>query len=302
MTRFLEGLCGSQRFGFFMVDYRSRITCRVCRRRVNMLVSSERVPYKDGFFVRKNFRCPKCLSSGWLRSRRGELGVVLLFFVLFVLVLGGVLLYIYSIPEPVPVPVVSNVSLVGGFVDSNALSDVDFVLSNGSVVVLRGVFHPGVFEEFRGVPEGSVLSLSASGRDYYFNSSLCNISLGVHCFVGLSRKASSYSLVVFDGFLAFRNVSGLVQFPLVCWAFGSGVSNVLMDLPLVPVPSRYRDLWDVCFQSEDVFFDVDVPFVVHRNPFVDGDTVLSVFVSDFERDGYSGIGVRNASRIVKFIN
>lgn len=232
---------------------------------------------------------------------RGQLSVWFWLILTFVLVaVVGVILYVNAPPVvPVVLSNVSSVSLFSVFVSSNF--PVNYSLSNASGFLVSGVLRDGVMDSVYDVPNGSLLNLSGWGSLYYLNSSVCNVSvMDVVCRVDVFFKASDFVVVLYPDYLSINFVSGVVQSPIVCFAWSFGVDNVLMDFPIVDVPLvLYRSV-DACYQLPSVVTSESFPFDVHFNALYPYTPVnLSVFVLDYEVPGFGGIGLRNASIIVQ---
>jgi hypothetical protein len=72
-----------------------------------------------------------------------------------------------------------------------------------------------------------------------------------------------------------------------------------MSLPSAPVPADLKKNADFCYKVEQDIrgrrvFNADV----HKNPFVNDTRILFVTVRDFEKQGFSNVGDRQAGVLV----
>lgn len=224
---------------------------------------------------------------------------LILIFILVVVV--GVVLYVTA-PDTVPVNSTvnaSNVSLFRVFVSSNFPVDYSLVNVSGGLVA-SGVLRSGVLDSVYDVPNGSLLNLSGWGSSYYWNSSLCNVSVDdTRCSIAVHRKALDYSLVLYPDSFALNFDSGVLQSPIVCFAWSFGMDNVLMDFPSTTVPSVLFRRVDACFQLPDVVVSRSFRFYPRFNSlYLSTPVDLRIFVYDFEREGFLNVGLRNASIVL----
>jgi len=280
--------------------FRKRFKCRVCGLRSNFVFKNKFSIDANGVVTRwVRVRCPKCFSEGlfvW-NKRRAQLSMSFWFVLTLLLVLVVAVIFFVNAPD-VPVATNSsvNVSAVDVFLQSNG--DVSYnVFFNGSRVshgrmVFGKLEFVGQFFPF------SVLNISGGSDSFYFNSSSCVVqNVSSICVLSLDRKASNYSVSLSDKGLSFVVPFGVVQSPTACFSWVYGVDNVLMDFPSAPKPNSLKYVVDSCFLlpsiDSDYFFDVDY----HYNSFISGaPRSVSVYVSDFEVDGFLNIGLRNASK------
>jgi hypothetical protein len=217
-------------------------------------------------------------------------------FILVVIV--GVVLYVTA-PSDVPLNSTlnsSNVSLFRVFVSSNFPVDYSLVNTSG-VVVASGLLRDGVLDSVYDVPNGSLLNLSGWGSSYYWNMSLCNVSVDdTRCSISVSRKAFDYSLVLYPDSFSVNFASGVLQSPIACFAWSFGLDNILMDFPSTPIPGVLYRRVDACYQLPDVSSSQSFRFYPRFNKlYLDVPVSLSVFVYDYEKDGFDNVGLRNSS-------
>lgn len=228
-------------------------------------------------------------------NRKGNFGVILLVVFLLLALVVFVVFQVYSKPEPVLVNSSYNFSYFNVFLSSNALSRVDYVVDvNGSVS--RAFLLPGTDDRLSGVRENSTVLLSVFSSEYYFNSSSCFIvSNNSKCRVFVDRKALEFVPVLRRDSLLFVNVSGVVQSPLVCFAFSNSVLDVRLSRGvLVDKPSDLSRFYDLCYRLDSVYSDSIFSITMYSNPVVSSVQNVSVLVRDFERVGFGNIGDRVA--------
>lgn len=239
-------------------------------------------------------------------NKRGNLGVIILLSVILIVIVIVVVLYVYSKPDNrMLINVSENISYYDIYVASNALTPINYVLSNDTTVLIRGTLHdPLIVEEFKHIEANSSLTLSGWGVDYYFNSTVCNVAVNnTRCFLGVDRKALGYALSLessYTLFVSVSNVSGKIQDPLLCFSWKTNVADVWTNFKSVPVPSVMRFLVDKCYETGDIYTNAFIPFEVHRNFAFNTSMPLAAFMIDKEAPGHDDgiIGMRNASIVI----
>jgi hypothetical protein len=239
-----------------------------------------------------------------MMNRRGGVGFLVFILLLVLLV---VVVFVIIFLKGVDEPEVVSVNVTGVLFNVSILSDadgrVDYVLRNESGVLLRGGLFPDVLEFYRGgVLNGSLVWLSASSDNFYWNEVVCNVSFeNFPCNVSLKRKALGYS-VVFNGselVVDTNEVGAVLQNPIICISEKANVQNVILNLDTVPVPSDLKKSYDFCYKvGQDIIgrrvFSVDV----HKNEFYNVSDVLVVLVRDYEKSSFQNIGDRQTGIIV----
>lgn len=209
----------------------------------------------------------------------------------------------------------SNISWVvyGGF-DGESCMNVSQYLSQGFVyngsdsmgcplvgkwvrgsVFVKGLFFPDKLEFYRGgVPENSTVLLEGFSDLYYFNSTVCNISRELYpCVLSLNRKAVDYNLSASRSLLTINVTDGILQKPVICFAYNYALSNIVVNLSSINVPQDCHWQYDFCFDvGHDLSGVYRVPLEFHYNEFYNVPVNVSVLVRDFEVAGYKPVGDR----------
>lgn len=226
-------------------------------------------------------------------------GLLVLSCVFLVLFVAGFILWFTAPKEEPVVPMNSsmNVSVFDAFLVFNASSQVRFTVSNGTIVLARGVSVPGAVESVKDISNGTVVFVEYYGIDYYWGSMPCNVSLNLTtCRFNPLLKAD-YNLVSSNGYLYF-NISngGIVQSPIVCVKYHSGLLNVRMSLPLVSKPDDLKSYYDLCYGSQTIGYSRSLPYVLVRNPLVNVSGNVTFLVRD--RDYPPGVGIGDISTTI----
>lgn len=231
---------------------------------------------------------------GLFMDRDGGVGLIFLFGLLVCVVVFFVV-YLLS-------PGVDDVVFVGNFsgvvFDVNLGCDgvglVSYEVSNSSGVVRRGVMFDGVVERLGGVSGNSSVLLSGWSDVYYFNETSCFVSKNnSFCVVGLARKDFGYDFFLNGSGLGFVVGDGVVQSPLVCFGWDYRLNNLFLSgFDRVGVPGEFGRDVDACYRLGSLFNDSFFPVDFHRNSLFNDSASVLVVVEDFERDGFSNIGVR----------
>ena len=235
-------------------------------------------------------------------NRRGGIGfVIAMLLIVCVVVIVGVFVYINGNDEkvkPAELNTSMNVSLFNVSVGSNALLEIKFSLRNSTDVLANGLLFPNAIEFYRGgVPNQSLVWLSAWSGEYYWNESVCNITRNdFPCRVSLKRKSLGYT-VDFNGsdLVVDLNGTGVLQSPIICVTEKPNVLNAILQLNITPTPANLKKDVDYCYvvgrdiRSRTVFY-VDV----HKNSFYNVTLPLVFMVRDYERSGFANVGDKSA--------
>jgi hypothetical protein len=239
-------------------------------------------------------------------NKRGGIGfvIVILLLVLAVVVIG-VVVYVGGNKEPVKpteLNTTMNVSMFNITVSANALLKVDYSLRNSTNYLLNGLLFPNAIEFYGGgVPNQSLVWLSAWSDDYYWNESVCNVTRNdFPCRVGLKRKSLNYT-IVFNGsdIVVDTNGTGVLQSPILCVIEHANVLNAIISLNSSPVPVDLVKHVDYCYSVGEDIRNVSVFHVdVHKNPFFNVSLPLAFTLRDFERSGFHNVGDKSSEAVV----
>lgn len=161
--------------------------------------------------------------------------------------------------------------------------------------LVSGLFFPDKLEFYReGVIANSTVLLEGFSDDYYFNSTICNISRELFsCKLSLLKKANDYSLNLSKDLLTINVSDGSLQKPIICEKHNFCVWNVLFNLSSINVPKDLHFFYDSCYNvSHDLSNTTRFPVVVHGSEFFNCSYNISVLVRDLEVESHSNIGDR----------
>ena len=160
-------------------------------------------------------------------------------------------------------------------------------------VLIRGLVFPGKPEFYRGgvVADSDVL-LEGFSDSYYYNSIIYHVSREMMPLqLSLKLKATNYSVVFRKNLLTINISGGTLQMPIICFAHNYALSNVLIDLSSINIPSDLHWVEDFCWNvSRDLTNTTNYQIVFHYNPFFNATTNASVLVRDYELIPYHNIG------------
>lgn len=239
-------------------------------------------------------------------SKKGQVSPII--WLLIGLLIVAVIVIVLYVSDDKPIPsnnssnITQNISYFTFYVESNNLDVVNYQLSNDSNILMSGQLFPNIVEECRvTVPNASILNLSVWSDKYYFNSSLCNISVNAsHCVTNVYLKAYDYSFSVNSSSIVFNVFNGsIVQRPLFCFFWEFNVLNVVVPFPRVPIPSDLVNKVSICYQGDDVMNYTLIPLDVRFRATSNDSGNLFVYIKDYESNGLNNIGLRYAGVIVQ---
>jgi hypothetical protein len=191
----------------------------------------------------------------------------------------------------------SNITYYNIVISSNALSNIFYVLSNASSVLVRGQLFPSSVEQYTHVPENATLFLVGFSDKYYFNMSKCFVHSDKQlCRISLKPKAVDYTVAITPELVTIDPKNGTIQAPIIlCFSYDSTITNVLTSLRSVPVPIDLKTFADLCYvYDKDISKPVSIPINIHKNEYNNVEGVLQIICRDHEQDGYSAIGDKKA--------
>jgi hypothetical protein len=240
-------------------------------------------------------------------DRRCGVGLIIfLLFLLLVIVVIFLMIFLNGRDEPKLIDVINvtvNKTYFNVTLSSNAVSKISYVLSNDSHILLKGSMFSDVEERFYNVENSTNITLEGFSDAYYYNFTKCNVTRNMQkCKVNLKAKSLNYSVVLTNESVTIDPQGKVVQSPiLLCFSWGESISNVILDLEQVSVPSDYVKLLDLCYKyDEDISSSVVFPLMIHRNEFYNSSELklLKVSVFDFEKSPYSSIGLKESGVLV----
>ena len=161
--------------------------------------------------------------------------------------------------------------------------------------LVQGLVFPDKLEFYRGgVVANSTIILEGYSDFYYWNSTICNISRELYpCKLSLLKKANDYTLSLTKTLLMINVSDGILQKPVVCFAYNYALATIVINLSSTPIPSDLHWKYDFCFNvSRDLSTRTTFPISLHYNPFYNASMNVSVLVRDYEISSYHNIGDR----------
>jgi len=239
-------------------------------------------------------------------NKKGQLGLFIgiAFFILIIAVIF-LIIFINGSDTPKYRPtdnITQNKTYWNITVSSNAEIKINYILENNTYVLVRGIMFPEIKENYvLGIENNTNVSLTGYSDEYYMNKTICTILREKQdCRVNLKPKALDYTITLTNTFVIIDPKNLTIQAPiLICWTERSNVANVIMNFSETPVPFELKKEIDFCYKvDKDIKNTTIFPIVVHKNEFNNIQDLLLVSIIDYEKNGYSNIGMKQAGCLV----
>ena len=221
--------------------------------------------------------------------------------ILPIIIIGGIviailliLVYVNVTEKPAPKFNTSsnvNITYFSIMLESNADTKISYILSNSTQMLMRGTITKGIIEQYKNIPENQTVNLTGYSENYYYNTTICNITENNQvCSILLKKKALNFTAVLTNESLFIKTDNQTIQNPTICFAWRTNVVNLNMNLFQIDKPFGYSQLVDKCFLSDDINQDTNFTLDIIRNPHYNLTELLKVKIIDSEEKGYKNIG------------
>lgn len=241
------------------------------------------------------------------KNKNGSLGIfiVILFFFLIIAVIF-LFIFLNGNDSEKYRPIENNTQNITYWnitISTNANSKVNYILSNQTNFLVKGMIFPNIKELYeKGIENNTNITLLGYSEAYYMNITTCTILKNKQdCRINMKEKALDYDITLTPDYVIIDPKNKTIQAPIkICWKEKFNVQNVIMNLTEIATPKELKKEIDFCYVEKNDISKFKIYSInIKKSEVSPNETmILRVFLIDFEEMGYENIGMKDAGILI----